>query len=374
MTDPVLKQTRQTVRQIDGTPLYSIESVITSAGDLPFKELFVFRIDDPANPRADVLAHVADPLILQRASNGDIYVKTVAADLKTFSGDVFARVSNPSELTTLSRDRETALARGQREYLSASLFLAYADLPVANAAGKTILDRVSTLVTRWREYRDGFRTASPVNYSLPQLDIGVEAALKADWQSKRTARILAQTVRDTARQAVTDCQRDIATETRILTLLQTDVDYLQRAKRSVEAITDLATPSYVASTSYGTQSVALVGSSPTFPGGAPFSLITTGISGQFTVTKLEYTASPTYSGSTRNFVRENAIGYYTLQAQKESDLASQRDVLRSLSGRCAQTRSELDDSEVALRTAQNVEDAALAAIIAVCPTFDPTSV
>lgn len=122
MSDPVIRQTRRTVQQPDGTPLYSVESVVTSAGDLPFPEVFVFRIDDPANPRSDVLAHIADPLIIRRASNGDIYVKTVSADLQTFSGDVFARVSNPSELTTLYRDRETALARGQREYLSASLF------------------------------------------------------------------------------------------------------------------------------------------------------------------------------------------------------------------------------------------------------------
>lgn len=374
MSDPVLKQTRRTVRQIDGSPLYSVENVITSAGDLPFKELFVFRIDDPANPRSDVLAHVADPHIIQRANNGDIYVKTVAADLQTFSGDTFVRVSNPSELTTISRDRETALARGQREYLSATLLLAYSDLPVATAAGKTVLDRVSTLVTRWRAYRDGFQTSSAVNYSLPQLDIGVEAALKADWTTKRTSRVSAQTARDVARQAVTDCQTDVAVETRILTILQTDVDYLERAKRSVEGITDLATPTYVASTSYGTQAVTVVGGSPTFPGGLPFSLITNGLSTQYTVTKLEYSATPTYSGSTRNFVRENAQGYYALLSQKESDLAAQRDILRSLSIRCARTASDLHDAEAALRAAQTAEDSALAAIIAVCPTFDPTSV
>ena len=373
MADPVLRQTRRTVRQTDGTPLYSVESVITDAGDLPFIEVFVFRIDDPANPRADVLAHVADPQILQRASNGDIYIKTIPADLKVFSGDTFARVSNPSELTTLSRNRETALARGQREYLSSSLLLSYADLPVATAAGKTVLDRVSTLVTRWRAYQSGFQTASPVDYALPQLDIGVEAALKAEWTGLKAARVTAQTARDTARTAVAACQSDIAIETRILTLLQRDVDYLQTAARSVELITDAATTYYTAGASYGTQTVTLVGGSPTFPGGHPYSLITTGISGQFTVNLLEYGATPTYSGSTREFVRANPIGYYALQAEKESDLAAQRDVLRQLSIRCARTASDLQDAETALRAAQTREDAALAAIIAVCPTFDPTS-
>ena len=372
MPDPVLRQTRRTVLQTDGTPLYSIESVITSAGDLPFTEVFVFRIDDPANPRSDVLAHVADPLILQRASNGDIYVKTVSADLVTFSGDVFTRVSNPSELTTLSRNRDTALARGQREYLSASLLLAYADLPVATAAGKTVLDRVSALVANWRAYKADFLTSSPVNYNLPQLDIGVEAALKADWTGHKTARVAAQAARDTARTAVTSCQSDIAIETRILTLLQKDVDYLQAAARSVEAITDAATPTSTSGASYGIQTVTLVGGSPTFTGGSPYSFVTNGISGQYTVTQLVYGATPTYAGSTRQFVRANATGYYALQTQKEYDLTAQRDLLRQLSIRCARTNSDLQDAETALRTAQAREDAALAAVIAVCPTFDPT--
>ena len=374
MTDPVLRQTRRTVQQTDGTPLYSVESVITSAGDLPFTEVFVFRIDDPANPRSDVLAHVADPLILHRASNGDIYVKTVSSDLQTFSGDTFARVSNPSELTTLSRNRETALARGKREYLTSSLFLAYADMTVADAAGKTVLDRVSTLVTRWRDFRDGFRTTVAVNYSLPQLDIGVEASLRASWITCRTTRGLSQTARDTARDAVASCQAEIAVETRILTILQQDVDFLQTAARSVELITDTAGPTYTAGASYGTQAVSLVGGSPAFTGGAPYSFAITGTLGQYTVTKLEYGALPVYIGSTREFVRSNANGYYTFQTAKEFDLTAQRDVLRSLMIRCARTSSDLRDAEIALRTAQTNEDAALAAILAVCPTFDPTSI
>lgn len=252
--------------------------------------------------------------------------------------------------------------------------MAYGDLPVADAAGKTVLDRVSTLVTRWRAFRDGFLTASPVNYSIPQLDIGVEAALTVTWTANRTIRTTAQTARDTARIAVSDCQKEIETETRILTILQKDVDYLQTAARAVEGITDLATPSYTAGTSYGTQTITLVGGSPTMVGGAGFLVATTGVSGQFTVVQQNYTASPTYSGSTREFVRANAIGYYTLQAQKEYDLGAQRDLLRALSIRCARTTSELRDAETALRTAQVNEDSSLAAIIAVCPTFDPASV
>lgn len=114
-----------------GVPRFKIDSSIDSvlAGDLP--------LYGPAPYTSNVFVHKI----------------TNALDPK---GDLFLRVGNVADLTTLALGREAAVGLSQTLYLSTEFSVTYDDIATASSAKVLIQQRVDNLIADWHTYNEKF--------------------------------------------------------------------------------------------------------------------------------------------------------------------------------------------------------------------------
>jgi hypothetical protein len=335
----------------DGSQGFLVTAQVTSLGtgstSLPFANVFLMNITDPLNPGADALAAVASPLEIQRASNTTVYIKLDPTTIITLGADQFASVASISQFTQLARDRDTALARGQTQYLSPSVTFLYTDPVTATAAYQTILSRVSTLVSAWYQYQTSFLPNPPpfINYNLPQVSIGVEAQLVAAYTTAKQATATAQTAVNSAQAAVTACNASCACNQQILQLLTQDVTGLRATLDYVATLVEAATALV---TVYPSTTV-------TVPPG--------------------YSVAVSQTSVTKSFITGgDARSIQTLYSQKVNALSAAQAAVNACVATCQGLQTTLLSTQAALTTAQANEATALAAVVAVCPTFNPASV
>lgn len=349
-TVPVARQVRHAVKLADGSVRWEITTTIVDQGDMPFPELFVVTIKDPLDPKQDVLARVATPQEIRQADpSAPIYIKVDSTDLITLSGDPFARIANINDVTALPRDRVLAVRNGRTEYLVAAITLLYDNLTTAEAAFQTFIDRLSTLVKDWRD-ASGLLVTNPYqDYNLPQSEIGVEAQLAKAFADAKQKRLDAETQRDKAQSDKDECEVGCKTDKAIYDILVADVAFLERAKQIVQGITESFTTDPVLNLTFGT--------TLTTPG--------------------TYTITATNSQKAKDFALNQ--GSFAGTPESYDALLTQKRILRDqylakvrdCDTRCAQLGTVLAIAQNAVDGARNAENTALAAVLAVCPTFNP---
>lgn len=322
MSNPVARQIRRVVTPAGGAQKFEVATFITDKGDLPFAELFVVTITNPDDPKQDVYARVAEPLEFRHAVvNGPRYVKVSSDDVTTISGDTFVRVVDIEEFLSTPTSRELAVRQGRSTYLTSSVVLYYDSLASADAAYRQLVDRLSTLTTAWRTATGGFITTPYQDYTLPVTAASVEAERVAAWRSAKEARVAAEAARDVAVAEAETCETECAGDKALYDLLVADTVFLQRAKDHVTGITE--TDSSIAKT------FVLNGASP--------------------------------------------ISYETLLAQKTARLATVREAVLACESRCRELAQVASDAQMRVDTARRAETAAMARVLEVCPTFDPSA-
>jgi hypothetical protein len=348
---PVVRQIRRDFRLSDNSVRFEVSNEVIDQGDLPFPHVFVMTIVDPGTAKEDVLARIATPVDIRRADpSAPLYVKVASTDITSISGDTFARIANTSDLTKLSRDRVTAVVQGATSYLSTAVSLIYDNYATADAAARQVVSRLSDLVTAWRTYNTAFATNPYQDYNLPQTAASVEAERTAVYVEKRTARETAETAYDNAVADKERCERDCAADKVIYDFLVADVTFLEQAKATVQAQINDVYPA-------GTFTVAPAILTP---------------AGPFTVT------IPT--SRTRDYVLKagtfstDLTSYENLLVKKRQDLAIYSERVRACSATCARLAAAVLTAQQTLDAAQAAERAALANVVAVCPTFDPSTV
>ena len=321
----------------DGSIQLEVTSTITDQGDLPFPDLFVLSIVNALDPRKDVLARIATPYdIRQTDPTSPRFIKVVSSDMVLIPPDTFARIANINDITALPRDRTDAVRTGVTLYLSATCTLLYDNITTADAAYKQIIARLSTLVTEWRSAFTSFATNPSQLYPLPQASASVESERTAVYVSARNARLTAEAARDAAVTAASGCDQDCVAKRTIYDFLVADVSFLQTAKTVVQGITETVSG-----------------------GGLP---------------------PGTASTNAKDFVLRG--GSYAPDGRSYDALLATKITQRDAFARqVAACQAECQSLANAALTAQNtvnsalsVERAALAAVYAVCPTFDPTTV
>lgn len=317
VTLPTVNQVRRQVRMSDGSFRFEITTSVTDEGDLPYRQLFVATITDPLNEKADVLARLATPLDL-RADSAAVYVRVESSDLRIIAGDPFLRVANTSDLTSLPRDRATAVSRGGTTYLTSTVTILYTTQVTAQAAYKTLLDRLSQLVVDWRAYNADFLTVPSQNYTLPLVGASVESEYTALYTTAKTATGVARAARETAQAAVDACGLQDALLDSVLDILLADVAFLEYAKTAISALAGTA------------RTYALNGADPT--------------------------------------------SYESMLVAKRAKLAQQQTAVRTHRSTCTGLARTLQTAETVLQNAEAAERTALTDLLRVCPTFDPNSV
>ena len=164
--------------------------------------------------RYDVISSI-DPLTLGELRNPNVFVMKVA-DRINAKADVFQRVARIADLTTLPQGRAAGLAANpvgvNFEYLTPLVFLAYQDLATAKAGAQAIQDRVGALITQWVDYNTAF-AASSVAILLPAAALSLQNALIQSYSLAKKARRAAQTDRDNKLLAKTNAETALTTAT-----------------------------------------------------------------------------------------------------------------------------------------------------------------
>ena len=332
MNRPRVKQIRRPITVAGGARKWEVTTIIDDSGDLPFPEIFVITISDAADPKGDVFARVADPFEFRFAiANGPIYVKVRYDDLISLNADPFARVASPSELTAMPRDRVSAVRAGKKEFLTSAITLVYDALDTADAAYRQLDDRMSSLVEEWLKASGAFVTTPSRLYYLPTVSASEEARLDAAWRAARTARIAAEGLRDAAVTASTNCEASGTYSGLRYQDLVRDVAFLQHARDLVSVMTETAT-------------------------------ITSG------------SGTAVASTNVRTFVLNGSdtASYETLLTMKRGELATALLEVQAHEARCTNLRQAALAAQASVETAQTTERAALASLLAVCPTANVT--
>jgi hypothetical protein len=211
------------------------------------------------------------------------------------------------------------------------------------------LDRLSTLVTDWRDASSALITNPYQDYPLPQSNLGVETQLANAFAALKKARLEAEAKRDKAQADKNACEIGCASDKKIYDFLVTDVAFLERAKQIVQGITEgFTTPPVLNLT-----------------GGTSLSPPAT------------YTITATSSQTAKEFVL--AQGSFTGSTDSYETMLLQKRILRDqylakvleCDTRCAQLGTALAVAQNGVDGAKNAENTALAAVLAVCPTFNP---
>lgn len=346
---PVVRQVRRDYRLADGSLRFEVTSTVIDKGDLPFPHLFVLTLSSGGDPKDDVLARIATPTDLRRADpTAPVYVKVVSSSLIRIAPDTFARIANINDVSKLPRDRVEAQLQGFTEYLTTSITLIYDNVTTADAAAKQVIARLSTLTADWRTYNTEFSTNPYQDYTLPQPGISVESERTAVYVAKRDARVTAEATRDSLQTQKTACERDCAADKKIYDFLVVDVAQLQQAR------------SIVLGQANGTYSAFTIAPAILTPAG-PF------------VVTLATT-------DTRDFALQaglfsgNSASYQAMLTRKTSELSVYAEKVRVCEANCALLGAQLLEAQQVVDAATTAERAALAEVIAVCPTFDPASV
>ena len=185
-----LEQDRQQVTLPDGTRPYRIRTVVTSPGELPQYQIFVFTIADPADVALDT----------------------------------FTRVGTPRDLQTLAVNRATAVASGDTYYLDAEFSVDFDNLTDAVLAKDAIYSKVDTLSSDWYLYKTDFYAIDSLS-SHPSVSPAFKQQLQDDFTAARSARQLAESELSAAEDAVTSAESAVADAQSHVDLMEEAVNY-----------------------------------------------------------------------------------------------------------------------------------------------------
>lgn len=337
MADTIVEQIRTAIEPTPGTVKYRITSTVTDAGDLPFKELFVYKINDPVDD----------------------------------SNDTFERVANPYDLQNITPDRVTAVANGESYFLWSVLVRDYDDIEIATQAIAALEGRINTAVTTWSDYQTNFEGTEIDTY--PSEDQELVDALKADYTTKKAARISAEADVTTAETALTTAQAEAELAVEKVSLYENEVLFCDQARVTnwIPYYAGVGTFKSGMQTFYdNTIAEYNLYSGVTYPAAPSPANDWTGV---YNVLQAAGSALAAFNSvEPYGTTLDSLFGTFCAEANAGYNVAVADKVTKDQAVANAVTAKE--EAEAALAAAQTAEDEALAALLEVCPDFDPNSV
>lgn len=287
---------------------------------LPHLNTFVILVADPADPTQDVLSRVAN-----------------IADLS---------------LVPIGRDAGIATPGANGiEFLSRTCTSRYDTLETANGAATAFQDRVNALITDWITFRTEFNAPDPTPalYTLPRVDPSqLTALINAYAAAKQTGYTQLQT-KNAADAALTAANGDYAYKQSLLPGVVATLTAVTKVQGELATvITQFAALNMASGVFYA----ANTGGS-----GAPTFAAALGLAGAQQAAMSGYNVDAAAAVAT-------IVGYQT---------ARQNDVNTSATNLATAQSTQITQAQ-ALTAANVTTAAALAAVLAVCPDFDPTTI
>jgi len=388
----------------DGKTAFRVTTTVTDPGILPDTGLFVFTIVDPLEPKSDT----------------------------------FIRVAQPHDINFMLRDRDNAVAAGDTEFLYLQVAISYESIEVAVQAKTAIKSRIDAAISRWYVYQTEFvgveNTLHPgvdpeyeqalkaVYVTARDARVLAETAVEDADDAVAAAQVLLEHVQEISEIRKTETEFCAEVNTTLWpqvklgwTAFNAGSGALYTASKSfwtsAKAFDDIADPFYSTSSTFWTNLIVAYNAFPTDPpvpvyNGPPAAPTTDwltfynelkgydGVPAAFNALLTTYgTAVSTYgphtSAGTSLAAFQTVLDAYTSTATLISSMTTAMDTFYTAatvaySAAVAQvTQKEAgvttavnakNEAEAELASAQETEDAALAAVEEICPDFETTSV
>lgn len=315
---------------VDTGTKYQVTAVCSLAGTLPNTNIFVRQVvqeDDPKN-------------------------------------DTFLRIASVVDFTTYGSNRQESIESGAFIYRANSFVALYDDVTTGNDAWNELSARVNALVLEYDVYITAFLTpVDGVVVTYPTIDESTKAALIATYEASLETVEEAESARDTENVACNALQLELETYQIRLAEVQADVAAVTPiASASTLVPPNLSVIAATTSTASLTASAYVASSGASAPEQAS-------IQGQLATINNQVSALNLQTTFADSEVRIPLLAFLgTLQARAAS---LQADVTAKQI-EYNQCMLEMATLQAAVDQARQARDAALAAIVAVCPDYVPT--
>lgn len=304
-----------------------------------------------AQERFVITSSVTSATIPTQLPHLNVFV-LVTVDPADAKDDTFARVARISDLSLIPIGRDNAVA-ATGEYLAASVTLGYSTLTEAQLAATAMKDRVEKLVKDWISFAAGFNAPSPTpaTYTIPTgASTQVEALIEA-YKVAKQDRYLKDLAKAEADAAHTRAQTDFSYKQGLVASvgslaasgLVTNTD-LASAKAAYDVLTGAGNVYYAASVCAG------AGDRTTFQAAL----------------NVAANQSTVMFGDT-----VDAAALYTALLAFKTSVEGTRDTANTTLTAATAARTTATQEQT---DAITLETTTLAAVIAVCPDFDSTSI
>ena len=252
-----------------------------------------------------------------------IFVYTIV-DVDDAASDVFARVALTTDMDNLLLERDAAIAAEVTEYLSSFLYRQYPAVETAIVAKDALRSRINELCNGWVQYRDTFIVDDNDVGLYPSGDPSLEEARLSTYTDAKNTRIAAEAVLAEKDTAVSEAEISLDNSRAIFDIRKTEDDFAAQLNTEYSTYKNL--------------------------------IITEGTTAEsYRVANLDQTIS---------------TAVVTAASQK----ASAANTVSANETALADANIERSIAAAELSVAQAAENAALAALLDVCPSFDPSTV
>ncbi len=278
----------------------------------------------------------------------------LVADADDPKQDTLSRVANIADLTLLPIGRDAGIAApgpNGIEFLSQTSTSGYDTLETANDAATAFVDRVNALIEGWISFRTEFNAPdpTPASYTLPRVDPSQKDALIAAYAAAKQAGYAQLQVKNEADAELLRAQADYTYKQSLLPGVATILTDATKVQGELAAVI----------TQFGTLLSAGQVFAAANPGGTGIATFNAALSTAIA----QQAAMPGYNTDANTLVAD-VTSYQT---------ARQNDVTTSASNLATAQADQIAQTQ-ALTAANATTAAALAAVLAVCPDFDPTSI
>jgi hypothetical protein len=337
MTDTTVVMTSTTIALPNGSSVYQIDAEVTVKGDLLYPNIFVFQILDPLDT----------------------------------TRDTFVRVGTPYDLENIPLTRVAAIAASQEYFLSSTLQRRYSDLNTAVQAKDAVRSRIDNCVQAWQTYSTDF-SGTDTNYH-PTAEATYEQQLKDDYVDARDARVAADEVVAAADIALVLAQDAVDDAVAVSTIYRNDLTFTEQSYVIYWAHYYAAENAFAVNmaarfAAFKIQYTSLSGNLYKSSSGYGDSYDTW--LGQLQIMEVALTDRTNVAGD--GAALESAFGNF--HASIGGLYTTQQGVIATANVTVATAVTTKKEAEASLASAQLAEDAALAAVLAVCPDFDLASV
>jgi hypothetical protein len=325
------KQIREAVT-VSGVPKFKVQISVEDKGDLPSAALLVITINDELDSKEDT----------------------------------FARVATIPDFDELEEDRGTAVDDDETEYRTSSFILWFDNLETAVNAQKVLKEHIDELVDDYEKYQAQFVTVSEIT-THPQVGESTYQSAVTAYQDAMRDTLDAQDDRDTAEEDY----NDKSDEADAATVDQAKFKEISEECAQTKGFFDTL---FTAFTSLDAQGDTVLAAAEAYYAAKVTSPVPDSYDVAFRNALDLFIAQLKLSEAQKAQSTTEQTTFATVCGKRSNEYTSAQTAKTSADTALGNARSAFEDAQTAVETAQQAENAALAAVQALKPDFDPTSV